>query len=357
MSKELVPLYKVYTTELPEIMDIIKNGQYYSGKLATIFEKNIGVYLGNPNVLAVSSYNLAWFIAFQVLDLKPGDEVIVSPIACLASIQPLKAYGLHIKWVDVDPRTGTIDPLDLHKKISKNTKAIIHNHFCGYPGYVNEVNKVAKEYEVPVIDDGIEAFGSMYNGSLVGNIGSDITIFSFNSIRFPNTIEGAAIVFKNVDFLEKSKIISDLGVDRTNFRNYLGEINEESDVSHIGYSAKMSEINAYIGLKQLEDVEFVLKKQRLNGTKWRDYFKRNSNVGIVIENDETYPNFWVFGFLTKNKIHAIEKFRGMGFYASSVHIRNDIYSVFSSKSDNLPGVTKFSSEFVALPSGWWVDDI
>lgn len=251
MSKELVPLYKVYTTELPEVLDIIQSGQYYSGKLVTIFEKKIGVYIGNPNVLAVSSYNLAWFTSLQVLDLKFGDEIIVSPIACLASIQPLKAYGLSIKWVDVDPRTGTIDPFDLNNKISEKTKAIVHNHYCGYPGHIYEVNKIAKKYGIPVIDDGIEAFGSLYHNSKIGNIGSDITIFSFNSIRFPNTVEGAAIVFRNEDFLRKSRIISDLGVDRRTFRSYLGEINEKSDVNLVGYSAKMSEINAYIGIKQI----------------------------------------------------------------------------------------------------------
>ena len=87
------------------------------------------------------------------------------------------AHEINIKWADIDPTTGTLDPGSVEKKISSKTKAIIHNHFCGYPGYIDEINELGRRYGIPVIDDGIEAFGSEYKRQKIGNCGTDITIF------------------------------------------------------------------------------------------------------------------------------------------------------------------------------------
>ena len=90
------------------------------------------------------------------LGLKYGDEVLASPMGCLVSTQPYASMGFKIKWCDIDTVTGTLDPDSVRAKITPNTKAIIHNHFCGYPGYIDEINSIGREYGIPIIDDGIE---------------------------------------------------------------------------------------------------------------------------------------------------------------------------------------------------------
>lgn len=338
--------------ETPLLNDILQSGQLAYGKFGRLFEAQLAQYFGTDKVLVTNTFNMAILVALTTLDVKAGDVVIVSPMACLASTQPLLSIGVKVQWADVDPKTGTLCPDSVRSLIHMKPKAIIHNHFCGYPGHIDEINAIGKEYGIPVIDDGIEAFGSEYKGNKIGNVGSDVTIFSFNPVRIPNTLDGGAVIFKDEKLFEKSKLIRDAGIDRTRFRDRLGEISPDCDITLIGHSATPMEINTYIGTKQMENVDHLLKKQRENAEYWKDFFSEEPSVELI-DHHNSNPNFWVFGFLTDDKVEMIKKLRSQGFYASGVHINNNIYSVFG-KSEALPGVEYFSSHFVAVPSGWWV---
>ncbi|MGY0038974.1 aminotransferase class V-fold PLP-dependent enzyme [Pedobacter sp. NJ-S-72] len=149
------------------------------------------------HLLATNSFNSAMLVLLATLDLKAGDEVLASPMSCLASNQPFLNRGLKVKWVDIDPLTGTLDPDAVRKSITPKTRAIFHNHHCGIPGYIDEINQIGKENGLFVIDDCIEAFGSEYKGRIIGDTGSDVAIYSFQTVRLPNTIDGGGITFKD----------------------------------------------------------------------------------------------------------------------------------------------------------------
>lgn len=351
----MIPLFKPYIPELPDIMPILKSGKLSFGKYGREFESILSNYLGVNNILVTCSYTMALYIALTALGIKYGDEVLLSPMACLVSTQPLVTMGLKIRWCDIDPNTGTLSPNSVIERITPNTKAIIHNHYCGNLGYIDEINEIGRMHHIPVIDDGIEAFGGKYKRKKLGNVGTDVTIFSFNPVRIPNTIEGGAIIFKNKDLYEKSILLRDNGIDRNNFRDDIGEINPECDITIGGYNATMSDVNAYIGIQQMQEVEEIIKKQRKNAKKWDDYFKALNEYQPIKRND-VVPNYWVYGILTNNKRETILKFRELGFYASSVHLNNNNYSVFGEKT-SLPGVSEFYNKYVALPCGWWMDEL
>lgn len=116
---------------------------------------------------------------------------------CLASTQPYLTGGMKIKWCDVDSERGTLSLEALRRTITSNTKAIIHNHYCGYPGYIDEINSIGKEYGIPIIDDGIKCFGSRYKEKLIGNCGTDVTVFSLGAVQIPNCIGGGIVIFKH----------------------------------------------------------------------------------------------------------------------------------------------------------------
>ncbi len=350
----MIPLYKPHMPDLPELDFIIKSGNLTYGKYGIEFENMLRKFIGNNNLIVTNTYTNALNIALTSLGIKHGDEILVSPMACLVSLQPLVSYGVSVKWVDVDPKYGTISPESLRKKITKNTKAIIHNHFCGYVGYIDEVNNIAKQYGIPVIDDCIEAFGSEYKGKLMGNVGTDVTIFSFNAVRIPNTIEGGAVVFNNKNIYERSLILRDNGIDRSIFRDEVGEISPYCDITTVGYNAMMSNVNAYIGIKQMEVLDGLLSKQRLNALSWDKLFYNDSQNTPIYRKD-TKPNYWVYGLLSQNKKESLLKFRQQGCYSSGVHINNNIYSIFKDKT-YLPGVQEFSEKFLAIPSGWWIGE-
>jgi len=333
----------------------LHSGALAFGKYGKEFEQKLRSYIGVEQLALVNSFNSAVLVALITLGIKPEDEVIASPMACLASNQPLVTIGAKVVWADIDPLTGTLDFASVKKKITSKTKVIFHNHFCGYPGYINEINSLGREYGIPVVDDAIEAFGSEYKGDKIGNTGTDVTIYSFQAVRLPTTIEGGAVIFKDKTLYEKSLLVRDSGIDRKYFRDKLGEINPDCDIIVPGYGATMSEVNSYIGLQQMNDIERLIEKQRENALGWTEWIHDNFPQYLLLnKGKENTPNFWIYGILADNKIEGINKFRDLGYYASGVHLPNNYYSIFG-KQDPLPGVNEFYSKFIAIPSGWWFE--
>lgn len=351
----MIPLFKPFMPlELPELEDILHSDTLAFGKWGKLFEEKISLYIGNPNVVVVNSYNSAILVMLTTFRIKPGDEVIASPMSCLASNQPFASLGISIIWADVDPLTGTLNPESVKEKISAKTKIIFHNHYCGYPGYIDEINEIGTQNGIYIVEDSIEAFGSEYKYNKIGNTGSDATVFSFQTIRLPNTIDGGAISFKDKILFEKAKQIRDLGIDRTIFRDEIGEISSKCDIKYPGYGATLCEPNNYIGCVQMEKIKELIELQRKNAQGWMDImindYPHVSILGKALQN----PNYWIFGILTTDKINVMQQLRNKGFYTSSVHYPNNNYSVFGKRSI-LPGVDQFYSNFLALPCGWWLN--
>lgn len=351
----MIPLYKPYMAkELPELNAILHSGQLAYGKYGKEFEQKLRSFIGVEQLTLVNSFNSAVLVALITLEIQPGDEIIASPMACLASNQPFVTIGAKVIWADVDPLTGTLSPENVKQKITTKTKAIFHNHFCGYPGYIDEINSIGLEYGIPTVDDAIEAFGSEYKGNRIGKVGSDVTIFSFQAVRLPTTIDGGAIVFKDKSLYEKSQLVRDSGIDRKFFRDEIGEINPNYDISTPGFGATMSDVNSYIGSMQMEKIAELLEKQRNNAERWKLKIKHDYSKYRALGKPSDNPNYWVFGLLAPDKKDAIRFFREKDYYASGVHLPNNYYSVFG-EYVHLKGVQEFYSRFVALPCGWWFD--
>lgn len=352
----MIDLYKPYMPDdLSELNQILYSGALAYGKWGRKFEDSIQSFLNISNrVIVVNSYTAAIEVLLSTLGLTMDDEIIASPQSCLASTQPLSTFGVKVVWADIDPTRGTLCPSSVESKITPRTKVIFHNHHCSYPGYIDEINEIGRRYGIITVDDCIEAFGASYKGSVLGSLNTDITLFSFQTVRLPNTIDGGAIVFKDSALYCKAVRVRDLGVDRTTFRLSDGEINPKSDVDIHGYGVTMSEINSYIGYQQMKAVPLLLKKQRDNAAIWKKNILNNYSHISLLDTVCIDPSFWVFGILSKNKARDIEHFRNIGFKASGVHVPNTIYSIFGSNCD-LPGVNEFHQKFIALPSGWWVN--
>ncbi len=349
----MIPLFKPYMPDIPEMETILQSGALAYGDYTKEFEEKLKKYFNTPFLIVTNSFSTAIFVVLTTLGVAFGDEVIASPMACLASTQPYLSSGMNIRWADVDPMTGTLSPESVKKRITKDTKAIVHNHFCGYPGFIDDINRIGKEHGIPIIDDGIECFGSEYHGMKIGNCGTDVTIFSLTAVRFCNCIDGGIVIFKDKTLYEKSLLIRDFGIDRSRFRDDIGEINPDCDIGFVGFSATMSNVNGYIGLKQMEVIEDLLSKHRRQADKWNLSFEDHS-VFLPIRRDNCKPNYWVYGLLTSDKRKTMQYYRDRGYYASGVHIRNDMYSVFGKQNVELLGVEKFYNSFVALPCGWWM---
>ncbi len=355
----MIPIYKPYMPEglQPELEQILYSGSLAFGKYGRLFENSLKEFLDTEYLLTTSSYNTAMLMVLSVLGLQSGDEVLASPVSCLASNQPFAVKGLKVVWVDVDPATGTMDPADLRRKITAKTKAIFHNHFCGYVGDTQAVNAIGKEMGIPVVDDAIEAFGSKVGDAYIGNTGADITVFSFQTVRLPNTIDGGAIAFNTKALYEKAVLVRDYGIDRSRFRTAIGEISADCNIELEGYAGTLSEINSFIGYQQMADLPALLQKQTANAAQWDEKLKQEFGHDPLPRLAGNRPNFWVYGTLVNGmgKEEAIMQYRNAGYYATGVHINNNIYAVFGTPYVPLKGVTEFMQNYVAIPCGWWME--
>jgi len=352
----MIPLYKPFMPELPELHAILCSGSLAYGQYGKEFEKSLNAFLGTQQLFTTNAYNMSILVALSTLNISAGDEVIASPMSCLASTQPLLSQGLRVNWADIDPEIGTLDPDSVLNKITPKTKLIIHNHYCGLVGYIDEINAIGIDYGIPVIDDGIEAFGGEYKGKKIGNCGTDVTIFSFNSVRIPNTIDGGALIFKDKTLFEKSLLVRDCGIDRTRFRDEIGEINPACDIALIGHSATMSDVNSYIGIQQMKKMDEILEIQRRNALFFDINLMHCSDILRSIKRAECKQNYWVYTLLAHKRDQLLVRLKRAGVSASKVHLRNDLYSAFGSGPVNLPGVAEFSAQCLSIPCGWWVSD-
>ena len=349
----MIPLYKPYMPELPEMDAILHSGALAYGKWAREFEKRLAEYMGVKHVLYTNSYSNAWQVLLRTLGMDVGDEVIATPMYCLQSTMPFAQAGLKVVWADIDPRYGILDPDSVKSKITPKTKLICNYHFCGYPGYVDEINAIAKEKGIMVVDDCIEAFGSKYKGKRLGNVGTPVSIFNFQTVRLPNTIEGGAIVFEDEELYKKAVIIRDLGIDRSIFRDVNGEISAACDISIPSVNATPSDVNGYIGCCQMEVIDELFEKQAQNAKQWENRLFDMPSLIDFIHREGTEPNYWVCGLLSSDKEGDMKMFKEKSYACSAVHLPNTYYSVFG-KQDMPKGVEEFYNKFIALPSGWWM---
>lgn len=356
----MLPLFKPYMPlsilENNEFKEILYSGKLINGRYKMLFRDELIRFIGNENIVLCASFFEAQSIIIKTLNLKSGDEVILSPLSCLRSSTPFAFYGLNIIWADIDPNTGTLDPESVKKLITKNTKLIVHNQHLGYTGYIDEINAVGEMYGIPVLNDCLDGIGGIYKGNLIGNCGTDFTIASFDPVRLPNTINGACIITSKKENYKECLAASDLHINRASFRLANGEINPNCNIEKIGLSSPFSEINAFIGFKQMADLKALLLKRLKNAKRWDSFFKNNQHLNChPIKHNNTTPNYWVYGFRTNEKEKLQLYFKEKKFEVSGIHFPNHNYSVFDNRHD-LIGVDEFYNTFLALPCGWWLEE-
>jgi perosamine synthetase len=352
---ELIPLYKPYMPILPELNKILNSGKLAYGTYGRLFESKISDFICNPFFLSTNNYSNAVIVALLTLGIKPCDKVVISPLVCLATSQPIVSFGVELIFCDVDISTGTLDSILLKEILSKNNiTCVVFTHFAGIVGDIDSVTKVCKDYSVPVIEDASDAFGSKFKGDYIGNTGFDITVFSFSAVRNPNLIDAGGMTFANKRLYDRAILFRDAGINRSTFRNSFGEIDPLSNIKLPGISATLDEVRSYIGVRQIESLKSIIETNRQNSAK---ILKSLEGLDIIkpINNADRDHNGWVLPILTLDKERIFRSLHKLGITSSSVHSNISIYDI--NKKFKMVNVEKFLDSFLALPSGWWISDI
>jgi len=239
----------VYITQplLPDLNDLqIEIKEIFKSKWVTnhgiknnLFEKKLKVVLKVNNVSVFNNGTTALLTALKAMNLSLGSEVITTPFTFPATPHCISWNGLKPVFCDIDPETMTINVDKIEELITPLTSAILPVHVYGFPCDVKKINKIAKKYDLKVIYDCAHTFSTEIDGKGIGNFG-DISVFSFHATKLFNTIEGGCLAYNDDNLKEKIY----------NLRNF--GIKNEEEVVDIGINGKMNEIQASIGLLNLE---------------------------------------------------------------------------------------------------------
>jgi len=182
--------------EIKEVVATLKSGWWGTGPKTEKFENEFKKYIGAQNALGVNSATAGLHLAVKSLDLKPDDEVITTPLTFCSTVNVIIHSNAKPIFADIDRNSWNIDPAEIEKKINKHTKAIIPVHLHGRPCQMDEILRIAKKYNLSIIQDCAHAAETIYHGKNVGSLG-DIAVYSFYVTKNIATGEGGMILTDN----------------------------------------------------------------------------------------------------------------------------------------------------------------
>lgn len=318
-----------------------------AGKLADQFEQDLTEKLGITNPVSVNSSTSALHLGLTVADIKTGDEVILPAQTFIASGMTILLRGAKPVFADIQLETGNISPQSIKEKITDKTKAIMPVHWAGYPCDLDEINQIAKENNLVVIEDAAHALGASYKGKPVGTI-SQFTSFSFQAIKHITTGDGGALCCLNINDADRAKKMRWYGIDRNNsLPSILGE--REYDINEIGYKYHMNDLAAALGIGNLDELPKILERRREIATKYFTELKNIPGLTLLDYKDDRICSFWIFQILVENRIDFIRALKEKDIPSSVVHLRIDKNTVFGGITPELINQETFNEKQISIP--------
>lgn len=268
-----------------EIDKVLKSGWITTGHKAKEFEEKFSEFLGTGKSLAVANGTAALHLAYAALEIGPGDEVVVPSFTFCSTINMLVHLGATPIFADIDEETLCLDPNDVEKKITPKTKAIVVVHFAGKPAPIDKFEKIVKGKKIKIIEDVAHAFMTKYKGKYIGS-GKNLYAFSFYATKNLTTAEGGIVIGKNKRFMERIRILSMHGISKQAWNRYGKEGTWKYDVLTPGYKYNMTDIQAVIGLSQLEVANESRSKRLILVNRYLRNLSKNENLILPSEPTE-----------------------------------------------------------------------
>lgn len=244
----------IQQAEIDEVVGCMQSSWLGTGPKVAEFERRVAAYKGSPHALALNSCTAGLHLACLVLGLQPGDEVITTPMTFCASVNAIVHAGATPVLADVDPRTMNLDPAAVEAKITPRTKALLPVHFAGRPCDMDALMAIAQRHGLKVIEDCAHAIETEYRGKKAGTIG-DLGVLSFYSTKNIVTGEGGMVLTRDPALARRTKVMGLHGMSADAWKRFSDDGYKHYDVEEIGFKYNMMDLQAAIGLHQIERVE------------------------------------------------------------------------------------------------------
>lgn len=305
------------------------------------FEASFG---GGHTAISCGSGTDALHLAYLLAGVKSGDEVICTVFTCTASNLPALYIGATPIFADIVPSTLNIDPAHVRTLITSKTKAIVFVDYGGLPADLDELVKISKEFNIPLIEDAAHGLGAKHNDMPIGSI-SDYTIFSFQAIKHITTGDGGMLMIKDPAKVEEAKRLRWFGIDRNSKFHGIWE----NDIHEVGFKYQMNDIAAAMGLAALEEFDETLRLRKLLLSTYVDELQGVENLEIVGAPVTDDHAAWLFTVLVPDAKALRDFLFTKDIESGQVHFRNDRYTLFGGRKTVLPNMDNVESRYLVLP--------
>lgn len=338
--------------EVEAVSQVLKSGWIGLGPKTSEFEQKFAEYVGAKYAIAVNSGTSALELSLRILDIPYGSEIITTPLTFVSTAHIILYNNLNPVFADIQEDTLNINPEDIKNKITSYTKAIIPVHYGGHPCDMNEIFKIAVDNDLFVIEDAAHACGAEYKNQKVGTLG-DLSCFSFHAVKNLATGDGGMITTNNKKLYDKLLKMRWLGINKNTFQRNETNYNWYYDVEMLGYKMHMNDINASIGLVQLQKLDEMNQKRKLIVERYNNAFKNIDWISCPITKKyvkNAYHNYVIR--VDENKRDEMIIYLAQKGISSGVHYMPLFLHSFYKKlglKENCPATNRIWNELITLP--------
>lgn len=360
----MIPYGRQQVTEqdIEAVVDVLQSDYLTQGSVVPRFEQEVAEKVGAKHGIATNSATSALHLACLVLDVGPGDEVWTSPITFVASANCARYCGADVDFVDINPGTFNLDHENLAEKLARRRreggrlpKVIIPVHFAGQSCDMAAIAELAEEYGFYIIEDASHAIGGRYKYDPIGSCNySDITVFSFHPVKIITTGEGGMAMTNDIELAERMRLLRSHGITRDPVRMvkepdgpwYYEQIS-------LGYNYRMTDIQAALGLSQLQRLDEFVKKRQYLAARYDAVFKQTA---IVPQEKREYSNsayhLYVVRVSGVRHREIFESFRKQGINVNLHYIpvyHQPDFEKLEINKNNYPETEAYYKEAITLP--------
>jgi len=312
------------------------------GPFVPEFEEKFAKYIGIKKAVSVQSGTAALHVSLYELGIGRSDEVIVPALTFIATINPILYVGAKPVIVDVDSETWNINPEEIKKAVTENTKAIIPVHLYGNPCNMDAIMEIAEEYNLYVIEDATESLGATYKGKQTGSFG-DFGCFSFNGNKLITTGGGGMVVTNDEKRAEHIKFLVNQARDSS--KGYYH--------SEMGFNYRMTNIEAALGLAQLKRIDEFLNKKRKFRQIYQEILGDLPYVKFQKEYNGVEGSWWLTCIKVEKDVNIdslMEKLRGKGIQTRRIFVPACEMPYLKEYSTESPSAYEIYRKGICLPS-------
>lgn len=343
--------------DIQAVVDVLKSDYLTTGPAVKDFEDNVATYVGAKYAVAFSNGTAALHGACFAAGIGEGDEVITTPMTFAASANCVLYQGGKPIFADIDQKTYNIDPNEIRKKITSNTKAIIPVDFTGQPVDLDEINNIASEHNLIVIEDAAHAIGATYKNAKIGSI-ADMTMFSFHPVKHITTGEGGIITTNNKDFYDKLIQFRTHGITRDASLLKKNHGPWYYEMQFLGYNYRMTDIQATLGVSQLNKLDQFVERRRDIVKQYNLAFHSLKGINTPYQHSNGDSSWHLYiiklnkDLLSIDRKHFFEALRqeniGVNVHYIPVHLQ-PFYQELGYKKGDYPNAEELYEKIITLP--------